>query len=144
MKEKNDINIWNSDLKNNSGGFKVPTHYLENFEQDILVKIRKEIAPEKPKKANKTSWLIMGMSIAAAMIFALFFMANQENSSSLQEFSELDWDQYATFEESWIIQELKSTDETVEEYEMDIDMLMYAGITNDEIMEAFTEFPNEE
>lgn len=146
MKEKINIEKNQSELKKNAGGFKMPTGFLDNFEEDILQKMHEEVEPKKSKKVIRASWITIGLSIAASLIIGMFFIARQENTSSLQEFSELDWDQYAGFEESWIVQELSTTDEVVveDEYAMDIDMLMYAGITNDEIMEAFQELPNEE
>ncbi len=135
-----------SELKNNAGGFRMPVDFLAHFEEDILQKIHEEDRPKKSRPIIKTTWMVIGLSIAASLIVGMFFIARQENSSSLQEFSELDWDQYAGFEESWIVQELSTTDEVVteDEYAMDINMLMYSGITNDEILEAFQELPNEE
>ncbi|NPD45204.1 hypothetical protein [Lentimicrobium sp. S6] len=135
-----------SELKNNTGGFKMPVGFLAHFEEEILQKIHEEVKPKKYRPIIRTTWMAIGLSIAASLIIGMFFIARQENSSSLQEFSELDWDQYASFEESWIVQELSTTDVVVtdDEYALDINMLMYAGITNDEILEAFQELPNEE
>jgi len=135
-----------SELKNNAGGFRMPVDFLDNFESDILQKIHEKDVPKKLRPIIRARWMAIGLSIAASLLLGMFFMARQENSSSLQEFSELDWDLYAGFEESWIVQELSTTDELVseDEYAMDINMLMYAGITNDEIMEAFQELPIEE
>lgn len=135
-----------SELKNNAGGFRMPVDFLDNFESDILQKIQEEGKPKKSRPIFRSTWMAIGLSIAASLLIGMFFIARQENSKSLQEFSELDWDQYAGFEESWIVQELSTTNEvaTEDEYAMDINMLMYAGITNDEIMEAFQELPNEE
>ena len=145
MKDKINIEKNQSELQKNAGGFKIPTSFLDNFEEDILQKIHKETKPKRSKKLIRASWMTIGLSIAASLLIGMFFLARQENTSSLQEFSELDWDQYAGFEESWIVQELSATDEVVvDEYAMDINMLMYAGITNDEIMEAFKELPTEE
>ncbi len=146
MKEKINIDLNNSELKENSGGFNMPPIFFDHFEEDIMHKIREEDQPKKSKKVIRATWITIGVSIAASLLIGLFFIAGQENSNSLQEFSELDWDQYAGFEESWILQELSETEvlETEDEYAMDIDVLMYAGVTNDEIFEAFEELPIEE
>lgn len=135
-----------SELKKNAGGFQMPADFLDHFEEDILHKIQQENKPKKSRPILKTTWMAIGLSIAASLLVGMFFMARQENSSSLQEFSELDWDQYASFEESWIVQELSESDTelVIEDYEIDVDMLMYAGVTNDEIMEVYKELPYEE
>lgn len=135
-----------SELKNNAGGFRMPVDFLDRFEEDILQKIQEEDKPKKSTRIFKTTWMVIGLSIAASLLIGMFFIARQENTQSLQEFSELEWDQYASFEESWIVQELSDseTEIVIEDYEIDVDMLMYAGVTNDEIMEVYRELPNEE
>lgn len=135
-----------SELKNNAGGFRMPVDFLDRFEEDILQIIQEEDKPKKSTRIFKTTWMVIGLSIAASLLIGMFFIARQENTQSLQEFSELEWDQYASFEESWIVQELSDseTEIVIEDYEIDVDMLMYAGVTNDEIIEVYRELPNEE
>lgn len=141
MKKEKEINIWNQDLKNKSGGFVIPESYLENLDSLILDKISDDKVIRLKKTSIINHWFIAGISIAASLIIAFFVFTNQEkNQIDYMMASEIEWDQYASFEESWILQELDSiSSEQGVDYEDDIDFLLAEGITNDEILDVFQE-----
>lgn len=140
MEERKNINIWDQDLKKNAGGFQVPGNYFNNVEADILTKINTIPKASKNKVISLKSWVIYGLSIAASMMIFLLVWQNHENSTSFSDWTELEWDQVAIFEESWILEELGDEVEDIS-YE-EIDFLLAQGVTNEEILEVFMETIN--
>lgn len=137
MKEKKNINIWDQDLKKKTGGFEVPANYFEDVEDEILNKIKAIPVTNKSKTIPLKSWMVYGMTIAASILILIFVWQNNGDFTSLDSWTELEWDQMAVFEESWILEEL-GDDVEDESYE-EIDFLLAQGVTNDEILEVFKE-----
>lgn len=152
MENKNQ-HIDQSSLKENKGGFKMPENYLDNFEATILNKISEEELVEKEiVKIDFKKWLYLSIPVAAALIIGLFVIfgeTNIDDDAVILEENELMWDQYAMFDESWIVDELaelslsenQTTNEEDEWMEEDIDFLLAQGITELEIINEIKELP---
>lgn len=146
MSKKDNIENWKDNLKANSSGFVVPSPYFDSLEDRIMNKVEKLKTPENKKNTNLNNWLFIGVSVAALLLLSVFVFTPEKsisfNGFLQQETSVLEWDQYAMFEESWIVEELEQEftiqDDMVYQ-EDDIDFLIDEGITNNEIIEAIIE-----
>lgn len=146
MSKKDNIENWKDNLKANSSGFVVPSPYFDSLEDRIMNKVEKLKTPENKKNTNWNNWLFIGVSVAALLLLSVFIFTPEKsisfNGFLQQETSVLEWDQYAMFEESWIVEELEQEftiqDDLVYQEE-DIDFLIDEGITNNEIIEAIIE-----
>lgn len=139
MKNQKKINIWETDFKKNQGGFKTPDTFLEGFEDRMMKTISRNELPRSKKIIPLRSWLLYAASVAASIILGLYLWNLTSSSNTEYQFSELEWDQAALFEDSWILEELNlDEDSELASYE-EIDFLLAQGVTNDEILEAFQE-----
>jgi hypothetical protein len=135
--------IWSDDLKNQKGGFKMPENYLSDFEDKMMNEISDS---EKEKKSNIVQLkpiLISVLSSAAILMLAYFLFFNTSSTlDSETQNIELNWDEYASFDESWIKEELASLEiEEESEFDPDIDYLLSQGVTNAEIIESYEFLP---
>lgn len=142
MENNNKINLLDPNLKNNQGGFGVPENYFENFDDKLMQKIQNSSkTPNKSNKRNIYRWVSIGLSAAAILTIAFFNTKPQNQTVPATEATELSWDQYASFDESWILQELAETDDETDELSTEIDILMDYGVTGDEVIEAISQMP---
>lgn len=143
MKEKNNRNIWDQELKKDDGGFKMPDSYMDGLDAAILGRIS-ELDIPKSKSISIKHWMIISSSIAAAIVIAIFLLIPPDSSEfdNIQiGATELDWDQYAVFEESWIMEELQNTDVANDVLDNDdVDYLLdIESLTCDEIIDEILE-----
>jgi len=139
VKEKKNINIGDTDFKKNQSGFKSPEGFLEGFEDRMMQSILNEEKPPLKKTIALRSWLLYGASVAASIVLGLTIWNFANQGDTEYQFSEMDWDQVALFDESWILEELNIDDENLEESYEEIDFLLAQGVTNDEILAVFAE-----
>ncbi len=145
MNKKEKIEFRIDNLKDHSDGFVVPSAYFDDMEDRIMSKISMDKAPENKKITHWNNWLFIGASVAALLLLSVFIFTPEKyikfDGLLQQEVSVVEWDQYAVFEESWIVEELEQNlslpDDLV--YQEDIDFLMDEDITNDEIIAAINE-----
>lgn len=142
MKDKNII-IDDKSLNENKGGFQMPENYLKDFGSKMLHKIEEEPIQNKHKLFRLNSVYMALVPIAAVLILGFFLFVNNSNDTDYDLFnSELSWDEYASFDESWIVDELMIfEDEPISNYDMEVDFLIDEGITTNEIIEVFKELP---
>lgn len=142
MKEKENISIEDLDFKKNQSGFKSPEGFLDGFEDRMMQSILKEENARSKKTIPLKSWFLYGATVAASIVlgFAIWNFVDQSNTE--YQFSEIEWDQVASFDESWILEELMVDDESLEDSYEEIDFLIAQGVTNDEILEVFEETYN--
>lgn len=132
----------NERLKESKGGFRMPENYLADFENRMMQKVRKTPTEKKAKRIGLKSILLAAMPIAAMLVLGYFLFLNplSNNENDLVE-SELSWDEYASFDEEWITEELAVLDENQTDLNTEINYLLDEGITNNEILEAYNEIP---
>ncbi len=145
MNKKEKIEFRIDNLKDHSDGFVVPSAYFDDMEDRIMSKISMDKASKNEKITHWNNWLFIGASVAALLLLSVFVFTPEKyikfDGLLQQEVSVVEWDQYAVFEESWIVEELEQNlslpDDLV--YQEDIDFLMDEDITNDEIIAAINE-----
>lgn len=130
-------------LKENNGGFQMPENYLQDFESNMLSKIEEEYSQEKSKVISLRPILMTLVPVAAILVLAYFLFINNSNQTEKEIFtSELSWDEYASFDENWIAEELSDLDKEQEsDLDTEIDFLLEDGITTNEIIEIYKETP---
>lgn len=130
-------------LKENNGGFQMPENYLQDFESNMLSKIEEEYSQEKSKVISLRPILMTLVPVAAILVLAYFLFINNSNQTEKEIFtSELSWDEYASFDENWIAEELSDLDQEQEsDLDTEIDFLLEDGITTNEIIEIYKETP---
>ena len=64
MKDKKNINIWDQDLKENSGGFHVPINYFDTLEDRIIPTMITQDKPRKSRLIPIKPWVVMAASIS--------------------------------------------------------------------------------
>lgn len=130
-------------LKENNGGFQMPENYLQDFESNMLSKIEEEYSQEKSKVISLKPILMTLVPVAAILVLAYFLFINNSNQTEKEIFtSELSWDEYASFDENWIAEELSDLDQEQEsDLDTEIDFLLEDGITTNEIIEIYKETP---
>jgi len=139
VKDKKNINIWENDFRRNNAGFKTPDSFLEDFEDKMMHAISVETQKTSTSIIPIRSWLTYAVSAAAIIVLGLFVWTGRQSDQSLDQFSELDWDQVALFDESWILEELNLEEAIEETYDEEIDYLLAQGVTNEEILEVYQE-----
>jgi len=132
----------NESLKESKGGFRMPENYLADFETHMMQKVKETPVEKKAKLIGLKSILMAALPIAAMLVLGYFLLFNplSTNENDLIE-SELSWDEYASFDEDWIAEELAVLDDQDTELDTEINYLLDEGITNNEIIEAYNEIP---
>ena len=143
---KENISFWQNDLKKKSGGFSMPPSYFDDFDEQLMDVISNQNSDNQTKEIKVFyNWLYAAVAVAAILTISVFlFSPNHSNNfdALLQaETAAVDIDQFAVFEESWIIEELENSDLIDEDTETldEIDFLLIDGITTNEIMEIIAE-----
>ncbi|NOR87426.1 MAG: hypothetical protein GQ527_07440 [Bacteroidales bacterium] len=146
MKDIKEKNMWEEEFKKNSGGFKMPDNYLDDLDGKILSKISSEKVAAPSRIVHLKRWGIIGLSIAASILFAVFvLLPDDSNNGAIMQYSEteLEWDQYALFEESWIVEELGFVDNGSDvEINEEIDFLVEEDYISDHIIDELFESAN--
>ena len=124
MKNQKKINIWETDFKKNQAGFKAPDAFLEGFEDRVMKTISKNELPGSKKIIPLRSWLVYAASVAASIVFGLYLWNLSQSTNTEYQFSELEWDQAALFEDSWIFEELHLDEDTEQLSYEEIDFLL--------------------
>ncbi|OYT16892.1 MAG: hypothetical protein B7C24_05490 [Bacteroidetes bacterium 4572_77] len=139
MIQNNNIDFWEKDLKNKSGGFSTPASYFDNLEEKLMERTKQKASPTKSTTIVFNKWIFAGFAIAAMLLVSLIVFKPSNSTitpMNIQEASLVELDQLASFEEEWIFEELQ--DDNSEENNMDeIDFLIDEGITSEEIIDAF-------
>jgi hypothetical protein len=140
---KDKLHIDDKSLKDDKGGFQLPQDYLQNFESKMLSKIEEEIIKEKTYAIQLKPILMALIPTAAILVLAYFlFIENSNQTENDIINSELSWDEYASFDESWILIELEEfEDESDADLDAEIDFLIAEGVTTSEIIEIYSEQP---
>lgn len=141
MMDNRDININEKSLKENKSGFLIPENYLNDFESKILSKIGEEPKQEKAKVIGLKSVLVTMLPVAAILVLGYFlFVQNSGQNDNDLVTNELSWDEYASFDESWIVNELSELkDEQDSDLDLEIEFLIEEGVTTNEIIEYYKE-----
>jgi len=142
MKKRN-INMEDKSLKENRGGFRIPDHFLNDFESDILNKIKAESRQDKGKLIRLKPVLMTLLPAAAVLILGYFLLIENDRQSQPDTIvAELSWDDYASFDETWIAEELSNLEDNQEsDFDAEINFLLEDGITTNEIIEIYKETP---
>jgi hypothetical protein len=142
MEKENKIDQLKSGIKANNGGFQVPENYFETFEDKLFQRLDLQ-APSAPEKKiiPLRSWLFGGAAVAAILLVSLMLINPQTDTMipSTTESTELNWDQFASFDESLIVQELASDEGETDDLAAEIDVLLEDGLSGDDLMEVLAE-----
>jgi hypothetical protein len=132
----------NESLKENNGGFRMPENYLADFESRMLQAVKQTPVKKEAKLIGLKSILMAALPIAAMLVLGYFLLFNplSTNQNDIIE-SELSWDEYASFDEDWITEELAVLDDQDIYLETEINYLLDEGVTNNEIIEVYNEIP---
>lgn len=141
--DKMNINTEEKSLKENKGGFQMPENYLDNFETAMLKKVEEGEKRKKGITIGLKPALIALAPIAAVLILGYFLFINDSGQIENDIFTnELSWDEYAGFDETWIINELAGfEEEATTDLDDEIDFLINEGVTTHEIIEVYKELP---
>lgn len=140
---KDKLHIDDKSLKDDKGGFQLPKDYLQDFESKMLSKIEEETTKEETNIIQLKPVLLALIPFAAILVLAYFLFIKDSNQTENDIFnSELSWDEYASFDESWILSELEEfEDESDTDLDAEIDFLIAEGVTTNEIIEIYKEIP---
>ncbi len=140
--EKDKKYIKDNSLKERKGGFQIPENYMDDFESHILQKLGDLNEVPKSGIINLKTILLASIPIAAMLVLGYFLFLNSsiKKDNNLIE-SELRWDEYASFEEDWITEELAVVEDQETDMDLEINYLLEEGVTNIEIIEAYNEIP---
>jgi hypothetical protein len=138
------------DLKENRGGFQIPENYLDGFNSEIMKKIQKFDEPES-KMSSESRKIVrfqqalkILLPLAAILLMSYFLFYDNANLNDGDVLSnEMSWDEFAIFDESWIVSELSDieTESDTTAYDSEIDFLLADGVTTSEIIEVYNELP---
>jgi len=139
----NKINTQDKILKENQSGFQMPDNYLNDFELRMLSRIEEESVIKKGRVIRFKSVLLSLIPAAAVLILGYFLLINNSTQTDTEIITnELSWDEYASFDETWIADELSELDQDQEsDLDAEIDFLLEEGITTNEIIEIYQETP---
>jgi len=140
MKNIADIKTLEQARKDNSGGYKMPEFYLENFDTKMYDKIVEENA-NSVKAARLSHRITIGFAVAAMLFISMFLWFPKDyisNNTFQNNYWEMELDQYAMLEEAWISEEFQSLNETDDvELDAQLDFLIQdEDIQMDEIIEV--------
>lgn len=141
MQENQKYN-WPVDLKENRGGFQIPQNYLEDFDNRLMQKISIDARPKKTKVISYKKWAAILFPFAAILLLGYLLIDQTSKSGSEYMYSEISWDEYAGFDETWITEELASLDfEDESQMDAEINFLLDDGITTSEILDVYRQEP---